>query len=819
MTLSTVAFGRRLLLSVPMVKINFTFEPGVTLNQVLSFEMAGQIWGHYLQDDIALDIHIAATEYLPDQVLGGSILTTHSIGVDVVEAALGADAQSDIDQTAVQSLDQDGVFEGILDDTVYQGNTITLGQAQLEALGINYQAEDPIEGVIVFNSLRQSDLNWSYGFDRTTPIQENSVDHLSVALHEIGHVLGFISGLDVPRTGSIQEQLDQTTLLDLFRYSDRSTNLGANDLEIGENTYFSLDQGASIIAPFSGGVIELEGNLRQGVQASHWGGRFDSTDQQPTSNPGLIFQLANPFLQLVRPIVPNFLFGITSALVQTTSQVSQALFNVLFNGRTIEVVTEDDGINVGIFDPTLTVGDRSSISTIDLIALDALGYDILDVEAIDLNYAELLNQAKGLVSSYSGLSQAELESGLQQDLIVGRNSEETESIAFDSDKIYERRLQRRRVTQNASFWQELEVDSYVEPYSISEQFYLEWGEITVETTTGVPDIQPNDSFPELESKYNVVTGNQNDVIQVWDGIHHLNTGLGNDLIVFGNLIQPYLAKKGDQDFVVIQDWNEADQLLLYGDRTQYTLREQELYFGNDLLAKFEGGIAFDLNSVQISYIHSGLGLETGGNNGAPPSSFPDIYANELIRNNLASADLMTQVDFLETTTGVSLEDFLGQINFAPPNQVEDQRIEGTMANDILFGSNADEILRSWHGDDQLVGGNGNDTLFGQGSDDTLNGTDRWAQGKLEKDVLFGGKGSDLFVIGDENGVYYHQNGNQDLAIIKDFSELEDQLQLHGRAEQYELKARQNHTEIHFEGDLITILQGVEISALESNIFL
>lgn len=791
-----------------MTDINFTFEPGVTLNQVLSFEMAGQIWGRYLEDDISLDIHIASTESLPDQVLGGAIVTTHSVGVDAVEAAFRADAKSNIDQTAANSLEQDGVFAGIIDDTVYQGNSVTLSQAQLEALGINYQEEDPIEGLIVFNSLQESDLKWSYGLDRTTPPEENTVDHLSIALHEIGHVLGFFSGLDGPRLNSIQEQLDQTTLLDLFRYSEQSTNLGINELTRGENAYFSIDQGASSISPFSSGVIDVGDGQTEGAQASHWGKNADPQAQPASSNPGLVFQLVNPVLQVVEPVVPPLLFGVVSGVVNTTAQVQQNLLDLIFTGeRNIELSTEDDGINVGIFDPTLTLGESSNISTIDLIALDALGYDISDVQDIELNYTELLNNSKQLVSSYSGLNQIQLEIGLQLDLTVGNDSEETESITFDEDKIYERRRARRRVRKSASFWQGLEGESYVQPYSISEQFEAELGEQALEEPTNA-----------LEQKYNLVMGNQSDVIEVWDGIHSLKTGLGNDLIILGNLIQPYLAKEGEQDFVVIQDWNDGDQLLLYGDRTQYILREQDLYFGNDLLAKFEGGLTFDLNSDRISFIHSDLGFESGENDTTAPF-LPENYANELIENDLASADLVTQIDFLEIYTDFTSGDFLSEINFDPSNQTGDQIIDGTMTQDILFGSNSDETLRGWGGNDQLVGGSGNDTLFSQGNDDTLNGTDSWAKGASERDILFGGKGSDLFVIGDGYGVYYNQNGNQDLALIKDFSELEDQLQLHGQAEQYELKSVQNHTAIHFEGDRIALLRNVQLSTLESSLFI
>ncbi|HAX75244.1 MAG TPA: hypothetical protein DCY88_05260 [Cyanobacteria bacterium UBA11372] len=68
----------------------------------------------------------------------------------------------------------------------------------------------------------------------------------------------------------------------------------------------------------------------------------------------------------------------------------------------------------------------------------------------------------------------------------------------------------------------------------------------------------------------------------------------------------------------------------------------------------------------------------------------------------------------------------------------------------------------------LVGGDGNDTLIGYGSVANQN----------EVDILIGGSGRDLFVLGNSSSNAYLNNGNSDYALIKGFTIGEDKIQLH-----------------------------------------
>ena len=90
----------------------------------------------------------------------------------------------------------------------------------------------------------------------------------------------------------------------------------------------------------------------------------------------------------------------------------------------------------------------------------------------------------------------------------------------------------------------------------------------------------------------------------------------------------------------------------------------------------------------------------------------------------------------------------------------------------------DQILWGTTGNDTITGGNGNDRLSGV----LASGTKANAMGARQIDVLTGGAGADVFVLGDSRGVFYDDRSSRNLgtanyARIKDFTAGEDKLQL------------------------------------------
>ena len=110
------------------------------------------------------------------------------------------------------------------------------------------------------------------------------------------------------------------------------------------------------------------------------------------------------------------------------------------------------------------------------------------------------------------------------------------------------------------------------------------------------------------------------------------------------------------------------------------------------------------------------------------------------------------------------------------------------------------------GNDNITGNGGHDVIHGGAGDDVINGTDQIVAGYLERDVLNGGDGADMFILGDETQAYYALGGAQDYAVIQDFKYGLDNLQLHGTAADYQPVQQGNDVHLARNNDLVAILE-------------
>jgi hypothetical protein len=91
------------------------------------------------------------------------------------------------------------------------------------------------------------------------------------------------------------------------------------------------------------------------------------------------------------------------------------------------------------------------------------------------------------------------------------------------------------------------------------------------------------------------------------------------------------------------------------------------------------------------------------------------------------------------------------------------------SNQYLWGSLASETI---------IGGNGNENITGV----LASGTTEPSLGQGQIDVLIGGLGADVFLLGDSRGVFYDDRnvnspGISDYALVQDFTTGVDKLQL------------------------------------------
>jgi hypothetical protein len=302
------------------MNFNFTYGLGTTLQQMVGMEMAGRIWSSYLKDPVTVNIHVGMVSslLLPSKVIGGALagvqsgqkytdvrdrLLLEAGNLDYTSALSGiSDGRSFDDKVSASHLAGDKELTTNLDwqmSTVAGsfGNTDSLKTSRLnvtranaKALGLTVPNLDNLDGYIVLSDLSGAttssgqSVSWNYNY--TAAPNSNQLDFLSTAVHEIGHVLGFISGVDRPgwmtNTVDIEQekelidnakkQVQNATPLDLFRWSGISrNNISYGTIAgsvLGDARYFSIDNGMTNIADFSTGADTSRGG--DGAQASHW---------------------------------------------------------------------------------------------------------------------------------------------------------------------------------------------------------------------------------------------------------------------------------------------------------------------------------------------------------------------------------------------------------------------------------------------------------------------------------------------------------------------------------------------------------------------
>jgi hypothetical protein len=311
---STLALGLAVLASTQQASAQLTFNyniaAGTSAQAVQGFQDAGNRWSSLFTDNVTININIGFSN-LGAGILGQAGSAQGTISYSGAKSAMAFDASSADDATAVANLqagsnmtllmngtsDAGGLpTDYMLDSTGANTETIRMTYANAKALGLlpgNYAATD---AAITFSD------QFAWDFDPTDGITAGAYDFVGIATHEIGHAMGFISGVDVLDLNMgngpyaypyHSDEYVFVSTLDLFRYSADSVALGALDWTADTaDKYFSIDGGATVGAGFSTGRYNGDGR-----QASHWKDGLGLGILDPTAGKGELLAITGNDIQ------------------------------------------------------------------------------------------------------------------------------------------------------------------------------------------------------------------------------------------------------------------------------------------------------------------------------------------------------------------------------------------------------------------------------------------------------------------------------------------------------------------------------------------
>lgn len=370
---------------------------------LFAFQKAANYWNKTLSNDttVRIDINFAA---LGAGILGSTGSNSNVVAVSDIYHGLSSTGSGALDTLALSHLptlangtDLSMRVNAYLDPASKFGvdpnasSRISSGSnginqylgvntSVLKALGMNAEysgsyATRHTDARITFSS------DFAFDYNPTDGIAAGNYDFTAVAVHELGHALGYLSGADVfdlvggqgPLTADFNagafgsSNIDDFAIgstLDLFRYGaavehgTRYLNWGAN-----KTAFFSIDGGASVFnlpettqqaAFFATGAYNGDGH-----QASHWRDNIDVPDLG-----GACYLSTQP---------------------------------------------------VGMMDPTIAACAAGSVSQNDLAALDALGWNLHENILASPGY----HRSTAEIYAMEGLAQAVPEPASYAMLLVG----------------------------------------------------------------------------------------------------------------------------------------------------------------------------------------------------------------------------------------------------------------------------------------------------------------------------------------------------------------------------------------------------------------
>jgi hypothetical protein len=249
-----------------------------------AFNRAADRWEAYISDPITVVVS-ADMATLPPNILGqaaSSLLSISYSGVGGMRDAMTLDAANEgTDDAIVASLPTPANYKATLPTNFALNGNVFASKANFKALGYNPAQLDAIAGTATDVTITFS-TSYNFDFDSSDGLGAGQFDFEGIAMHEIGHGLGFFSGVDnvdfiLPATSNNIS----FTPLDMFRFRNDAGDDPANNDDFSNATLGyprnMVPQHSAIfdqILAGSGGDIEVlvsQGvDFGDGQQASHW---------------------------------------------------------------------------------------------------------------------------------------------------------------------------------------------------------------------------------------------------------------------------------------------------------------------------------------------------------------------------------------------------------------------------------------------------------------------------------------------------------------------------------------------------------------------
>lgn len=254
---------------VNLGSFSLVIAPGAGLSgnaaALAAFNRAANSWAARISDPITITIN-ADLAALGVGIIGSTSSTTLQAGYNTIRNQMVADAADEADDGIMAATPTAAQFTAVMPAGRTLSGNILATKANLKALG--FTGLDTTFGVsdasITFSTA------FAFDFDNSDGVSLGAVDFETVAAHEIGHALGFVSFVDSIDGGATSVS---PFTLDLLRFGNNI--VGQDPATSGDFTIFSRN-----LVPGADGITDAinDPELRMstgltggdGRQASHW---------------------------------------------------------------------------------------------------------------------------------------------------------------------------------------------------------------------------------------------------------------------------------------------------------------------------------------------------------------------------------------------------------------------------------------------------------------------------------------------------------------------------------------------------------------------